>query len=507
MGGIRRSGVFAFGSYRLHPIARTLTRNDQIVAVGSRAFDMLVALVERQGEVLSRRELMALAWPGLNVEDSNVRVQMAHLRRELRDGENDERYIVSVAGRGYCFVADAEWQDLAQTIEPDSSAFVFQGNNPSKGSLPARLDDAFGREENLASLLQMVEDRRFVTVIGAGGVGKTTLVILAAHALENFETIAFVDLSSADDGATVLEEIAARLGLSAEQNALNTVLAFLSHHRSLLILDNCEHVIDDAADVIGKILRQTSAVHVLATSREAFRLPGEAVYILRPLGVPPQTGRLTARQAMVWPSVQLFMQRSMDGGCHHPLDDDRASIVAAICRRLDGNPLAIELAASRIGSYGLDRVLELLDNQLALSWRGSRYAHPRHRTVQAMLDWSYGGLSEMDRMALRRLSIFSGEFSITAALAVLGGDDAEDGEIVGAIGNLVDKSLLVLQPGVGPAQLRLSGMTRTYAAIKLAECGEHSLMHQRLVALELLPEVKCRPDRPLVFASQTVADS
>ncbi|MBX5088356.1 ATP-binding protein [Rhizobium lentis] len=485
MADTARNGFFAFGPYRLYPAARTLTREDVPVGVGSRAFDMLVALVERQGDVISRRDLMAVAWPGLNVEDSNVRVQMAHLRRELHANDHDEQYIVSVAGRGYCFVAIAEWHEAGQQADPAGHT----GNGPFgrtalNRALPPRLEDPLGRDENLADLIQTIGERRFVTVVGAGGVGKTTLAILAAHADIGFNRVHFIDLSSVSDGAAVVEEAAAALEVRAAQPTLDLIVGDLAAQRALLIFDNCEHVIDEAAETIVAILKATSDVHVLATSREAFRLPGEAVYLLRPLGVPPQTGRLTAKQALVWPSIQLFVRRAFDSGYRQELDDDRASTVAAICRRLDGNPLAIELAASRIGSYGLERVLDLLDNQLALSWRGNRYAHPRHQTVQSMLDWSYSSLSDIDQMALRRLSVFGGEFSLDAAVIVAGGDGIDDAEVVGAIGNLVDKSLLVMQPGDGPTQLKLPGITKTYAAIKLIECGEVAFVHQRFDSLD-----------------------
>lgn len=476
-----RDGFFAFGPYCLHPTARILKRGNDTVVLGSRAFDMLVALVQRQGQVLSRRELMSLAWPGLNVEDSNVRVQMAHLRREIHCGDNGERYIVSIAGRGYCFVAPAEWKEAADiaaaAAEPIGLHMVSDG-----GHLPKRPLHPVGREESLAELIENIAEKRLVTIVGAGGAGKTTLAAMVLHAVTSFERIHFVDLSMVRDSETLLAAIASSAGIDSAGCMLDHVLACLAMQRTLLVLDNCEHVIDAAADVVDSILRQTSAVHILATSREAFRLSGETVHLLRPLAVPPPTDDLSAQHALEWPAVQLFVQRAIDSGHAGPMDDEQVGTVAAICRRLDGNPLAIELVASRTGTYGLDRVSDLLDNRLILSWRGNRYAPQRHQTVQSMLDWSYAGLGHADQTVLRSLSIFPGAFSIDAALAVAGGEDLEDADVAAAIGNLVDKSLLVFQPGREAATLRLSEFTKTYAAAKLAETTEREGVQRRHVS-------------------------
>ncbi|MCA1371163.1 helix-turn-helix transcriptional regulator [Bradyrhizobium sp. BRP14] len=499
MGYHERDGCFAFGPYRLDPTARVLLRGNNLIPLGSRAFDILVALVQNHGQVLSHTELMAFAWPGLNVEASNIRVQMTRLRRQIGCGENGDRYIVSIAGRGYSFVAPVSWKEAQESTQAwnvalKSSQPPYADPRIAK-TFPPRLSHPIGRDENISKLSQMVSERRFVTIVGAGGIGKTTLAILVAHGLPMFDRVRFVDLSTVDDEAAVLRAIASALDIAISgANVLAEIVSHLSTRHALVILDNCEHVIDIAADIVASLLGWTPKVHILATSREALRLPGEAVYLLRPLGVPPHTGHLTVEQALLWPAIQLFVERAVDGGYLEPFVDGQAATIAAICRRLDGNPLAIELVASRMGRYGLERIAEMLDNQLALRWSGGRRAAPRHQTAEAMMDWSYALLSDMDQRVFRGLSVFSGEFSVDAAVALMEDEEFEQKDIIGSIGNLIEKSLLSLAPGTGPAQLKLSGIAKTYAALKLVAFEERPLVEQRRSPHHAQSPQPCRPN-------------
>ncbi len=469
------SDVFEFGPFRLNPGARVLQENGQDLTLGSRAFDILVALVESDGKVLTRRELMAIAWSGLVVEDSNVRVQVANLRKILRCGHGNARYIASVAGRGYCFVAPVRrmLRDGAAANTTRADTILDAPRSVERGRslpyVPAPLVRAFGRDDSVVELSQLVPDSRLITVVGAGGAGKTTLAVLVAHAVEAFgDSIYFVDLSTVSREELVVEALASAVGYRPPGPVLVPGLVeVLSTSRTLILLDNCEHLIEAVAALCAQIIAQTRNVSFLNTSREALRVDGEHVYLLQPLASPPATGRLTAEQALVWPAVQLFMDRAKDGGAPSSLGDDDAMTVAAICRRLDGNPLAIGLVASRIGAYGIQGVSDLLDNQLALHWRGRRDAIARHQTVEAMIDWSHDLLPERDRQVLYRLSVFSGSFPVEAAIDVI--SDAQIGPVQAgeAIGDLVDKSLIAASSIDDETQIRLLETTRAYAAAKL----------------------------------------
>ncbi|WP_342050051.1 MULTISPECIES: ATP-binding protein [unclassified Cupriavidus] len=463
------SDIFVFGPYRLYPQARVLQRDGTDVQLGSRAFDMLVAMVDRAGDVLSHRDLMAIAWPDLVVEDSNVRVQMANLRRKLGCGSEGVRYIASIAGRGYCFVAPLQCFAAEKSLSPLRRVGVPR-------PLPPPLERALGRGEQIVELSDMIASRGFVTVVGPGGVGKTTLSVLVAHAMHQYaDATCFVDLGMVEHGVLVLDHVIAAVGLHVtggnrlDVNRLDELLAFLAERRMLIVLDNCEHLIESVASLVEQLVAHAPHTRLLVTSREALRVHGESVYLLRPLGSPPHTGRLTARQALAWPAVQLFMERAQEGGHHPPLSNEHAAVVAGICRRLDGNPLAIELVASRVGRYGIQGVADLLGNQLALRWRGRRDAAPRHRTVEAMLDWSCNLLPARDRMVLYRLSVFTGEFSLDAAVAVAADDLCTTAEAAESIGDLIDKSLVAVNTVDGRTRLRLLDTMRTYAAMRLAE--------------------------------------
>jgi predicted ATPase/DNA-binding winged helix-turn-helix (wHTH) protein len=464
-----------FGPYCLKPARRQLAVGDRPLPLGGRALDLLIALVERAGEVVSRRELMARVWPDVIVEEANLRVHLSALRKALGDGTGGARYITNVPGRGYSFVAPVQRSAPARGPTKAEPAPL-----PGRG-LPPRLERMVGRDQAVTELCELLRSTRFVSIVASGGMGKTTVAIAAAHALapEFSNDCCFVDLAAVGEGALVPVTVASALGCYGQgENPLPGLLAFLAGRRLLLILDNCEHVIDAIAPLAENVFKNADQVHLLTTSREALRVDGENVHLLAPLEFPEDDKDLRASTALSSPAIQLFMERAAASGHRLTVDDADARTVAQICRRLDGIALAIELAAGRVGSHGIAGTADLLDNRFKLLWHGRRSALPRHQTLEAMLDWSYNLLAEFERSVLRRLSVFVGVFSLDDALAVVADNPGNEAQVADAIESLVDKSLLSTSSAGGTAY-RLLDTTRAYGAGKLRALGEQDAFARR----------------------------
>ncbi|PWC32899.1 winged helix-turn-helix domain-containing protein [Azospirillum sp. TSO35-2] len=467
-----------FGPFRLSSAERLLTCDGVPVAIGSRSLDILIALVERAGDVLSRRELIDRVWPDLVVEEANLRVHILGLRRALGDGQDGARYVTNIPGRGYCFVAPVRRERSEDGPQPPAP----QARSRAAKSLPARLGRMIGREADVAALSRLLMARRFVSVLGAGGLGKTTVAVAIAHALlDEFQGEAFfIDLSALGDGALLPSAVAAAVGLQIQEDiGAAGLLAALADRRLLLLLDSCEHIVDAAAALAEILFAEAPGVHLLVTSREALRVEGEQVHLLHPLGIPAQEDGATAETLLATASGQLFMERADAAGSRSALTDEDAPVVAGICRRLDGIALAIELVASRVGTYGIRGTADLLDGRLKLLWQGRRNAVPRHQTLQAMLDWSYALLSSREQRVLRRLSVFVGFFTHAAVRSVATDECIDDLEVTDAVEALVDKSLISACTNEGTLCFRLLDTTRAYAAVKLAESGEGPLIARR----------------------------
>lgn len=452
--------TLSFGSFILVPNARVLTRDGTPVQLGARSLDILIALLSRANEVVSKRELLAQVWPDAVVEEGSLRFHIAGLRKALGDGVGGARYISTVAGRGYCFVAPVSRSTRRHMAQVRPSAIVRHI------SLPGRLQRMVGREEEIRHISQRIVEARFETIVGPGGIGKTTVAVAVGHALvEEYQgAVLFVDLGSIGDAALVATTLATTLGLSVPaQDAEQSLIAHLRDRRMLLILDTCEHLIDAVAILTSHILVDCPEVHVLATSREALRAEGEHVFKLATLPCPPDDPTLTADIAMTFPAAQLFLERARAAGAQVELDDADASIIAAICRKLDGLPLAIELAAGRVQTYGVRKTAELLEEHMTLRWPGRRTAPPRQRTLQATLDWSYELLTDTDRVVLRRLAVFIGFFTFDAALQVAMSADIDEERVFQALESLIEKSLVSVNPFGAMMRYRLLDTTRSYA--------------------------------------------
>jgi predicted ATPase/DNA-binding winged helix-turn-helix (wHTH) protein len=466
--------VAAFGPYQLHATARVLQKAGVALKIGSRALDILVTLVESAPEVVTKRDLISRVWGKLVVHESSLRWHIASLRKTLRDDESGARYVKNVVGRGYCFAAPVTWTTAAPTASESVAT-------PLSARLPGRPFRMVGRDGAVRELTRRLREQRFVSIVGAGGIGKTTVALAVAHEVlpEFAGGIHFLDLAAIENPQLVAGVLASQLGLSVvSENPLPAILAFLHERRALLVFDSCEGVIETTAALAESIFRDAPQVHVLATSRESLRVEGERVHHLSPLECPPADAvSLTATQALAFPAVQLFVEQAAASGYRFELNDEDAPAVAEVCRRLDGIALALELAACRVGVYGVQGIASLLENEFGLLWRGRRTALLRHQTLNATLDWSYNLLSETERLTLRRLAVFVGAFSLEASLDVVA-HDLDPSEVTETFATLVDKSLVALVT-TAPMRYRLLDTTRAYASQKLAESGEHATIARR----------------------------
>jgi predicted ATPase/DNA-binding winged helix-turn-helix (wHTH) protein len=469
-------GVVSFGPFHLFAAERQLKKGDEALQLGGRALDTLIALVERAGEIVTQGELISRVWPDVTVEEANLRAHIATLRKALGDGREGARYIVTVPGRGYCFVAPVT--AAAPQSSPPKQATVSDWLH----RLPPRLTRLIGRDDTIRGLSAQLMMYRFVSIVGPAGIGKTTVAISVAHLLlDGFKgTAFFVDLAALTDAKLVPMTVARALGLMVPtQDPLRSLPGFIGDRKILLVLDNCEHVIDSAATVAERVVCETPQTHVLTTSREALRVEGEHVHLLYALDCPPEDVSLTSAEALNYPAAQLFMERAAASGHDAVLNDLDAPIVATICRRLDGIPLAIELAASRAGTLGIRGVGELLDNRFSLLWRGRRTALPRHQTLNAMLDWSYNLLSQHEKAVLGRLSVFVGDFALEAACSVAFDREIDQASSTRAVISLLAKSLISKTESRGSTYYRLLETTRIFAQAKLADRGEKNRVARR----------------------------
>jgi predicted ATPase/DNA-binding winged helix-turn-helix (wHTH) protein len=468
-----RTPAMAFGPYRLYRDPKLLCHGDDTVRLGGRAFDLLVALVERAGEVLSRDELEAQVWPSSVVEDSSLRVHIGALRKALGDGIDGVRYIANVPGRGYSFVAPV-WQLGGEARHesappPDRALAPSQPGRPVD-NLPARLTSVIGRDATVAMLATVLPQRRLATIVGHGGIGKTVLALAVASELRLAyqDGACFVDLAPLSKPSDVPQALASALGLAiGGDDALPVLDAYLKPRRLLLVLDNCEHLLDAAAGLLDRVLKTAPGIDVLATSREPLDADGEWVHRLAPLDSPPADVVLGCADALAFPALQLLVERATASLDSFMLTDANVGVAAALCRRLDGVPLAIEFAAARIGLLGVHGVAAQLDDRLRLLGSGRRTALPRHRTLRALLDWSYELLSEAERRVLRRCSVFKGGFTLESAVAVLADGDMPAGQVRDCVLSLVTKSLVNAELGLGVPYYTLFEVTRAYAIEKL----------------------------------------
>lgn len=466
----------AFGPFRLLPRQRLLLEAGKPIPVGSRAFDLLIALLERPGELLRKEELITRVWSSTHVVEGNLKFQVAALRRALRDGQDGRRYLETNPGQGYRFVADVTVESDAAPVGPSLAA------SPDKHNVPARLTALLGRADLIARLIDRLPTERLVTLVGPGGIGKTSVALATAEQLIGAyeDGVWRIDFGWLASPAVVWGAVAAAVGINVNAEApLASLIAALRDTRMLLVLDNCSHVIDDVARLAVAILKGAPGVHILATSREPLRVEGEHIHRLGPLESPPASERLSAAEALRFPAVQFFVERATASDDGFELRDDEAPLVAEICRTLDGIPLAIGLAAARVDVLGVRGLAAQLDDLSRILTFGRRTALARHRTMRATLDWSYGLLSPSEQTVFLRLAVFVGGFTLAAASEVAGDPGLSGDEVASLVLELATKSLVAAGVDLPEPRFRLLQTTRAYALEKGRESGEPERLARR----------------------------
>lgn len=459
-----------FGHFELHPAERLLRIRGEPVALGSRAFDLLLALAQRCERLVTKQELLDLVWPGLVVEEHNVATQISTLRKLLGPG-----VITTLPGYGYRLTVVRRAAPDQRTAAPDAPRRL-------RHNLPDPRTHFVGREAALAELARLLPSTRLLTLTGIGGCGKTRLALrFAQQQLEAFaDGVWFVDLAPLQDGERVAAACAEVLGLreQGDMPLLRRLLERLAARRMLLVLDNCEHVVDAVAALVEALLDGSSATTVLATSREGLGVSGEQIYAVRSLSLPATTDLQAVRDAE---SVRVFVDRARLVLPDFEVDTHNAAALAEICRRLDGIALAIELAAARVTVLSVADIAARLDDRFRLLTGGHR-ALPRHQTLHAAMQWSYELLAPPEQRLLRQVSVFAGGWTLQAAADVA--QIADEYEVLALLSALHDKSLLDVDRELsgGRPRYRMLETVRQYALDRLNECAEAQAARGRHVA-------------------------
>jgi len=465
------SRIYDIGPFRLDTELGALTRAGAPVTLGVRGVAVLKVLVEHAHALISKDRLIDAAWPGVIVEESNLPVQIHAIRRVLAQAPGGAQWIETLAKRGYRFVGPVS--NVTETARDE--------NQVVRSNLPQALTSFVGRERDLVEIKRLLPTKRLITIVGAGGIGKTRLALqIAVEVIGAYRDGAwFVDLGALRDGALVPTAVAQALGVQ-ERPGRPLTAALCAHLRSLqllLIFDNCEHLLGACVQLVDALLKGAAQTTIVATSREPLRAAGEQIYTLQPLSLPQPEAKFSAIQRSE--AVQLLVERVRDQLPDFELGADRASAIAELCIHLDGIPLALELAAARARSVSIEQINARLGNRFRLLASGPRTALPRQQTLRATLDWSYDLLGENERQVLRSLAVFAGSFTIDAACAVASAPIIDDFAVIDLLSQLVSRSLLIADTSAGATRYRLLETTRAYAHEKLVEAGERDAAARR----------------------------
>ncbi len=457
---------YRFGAVEVRPSERQLLVKGQPAPVGARAFDVLLALIDNRDRVVTKDELLDMVWPGLVVEENNLQVQVSTLRKIL-----GSQAVATIPGRGYRFT-------LVPEGVPDAPSCPIPAR---RHNLPAALNSFVGRDKELAEVRAILGASRLVTLTSTGGTGKTRLSLqLAGDLLGEFpDGVWLVDLAPVADAEQVAPALAFVFEVKEEPERalLDTLAGFVRDRRLLIVLDNCEHLLRPCAELAKRLLVSGAGVQIIATSRERLNITGETNYPLPALAVPKAGATPAAADLLRFESVRLFVDRAAASLPSFRLTDANAPFVAEICRKLDGIPLAIELAAARMHALAPEEIAQRLGESLRLLTGGDVTAQPRQQALRASIDWSYSLLSEPEKALFRRLAVFAGSWPLEAAQAVAALEAAQDPSIVEILARLVSKSLVVHEAAA--ERYRLLETVRQYAQELIAESGEEAAVRTR----------------------------
>lgn len=496
--------VYIFPPFRLIPAQRQLLRSGAPIKLGSRAFELLVSLVERRDRTVSKGELLDLGWPNLVVEENNLQVQVVSLRKLL-----GHPAIATIPGRGYRFTLPVtqEGGDMPTSpVDVTPAVARVPDSAPGKGNLSTELPELFGRSDDLAHLVGLLDQFRLVTVAGAAGIGKTRLAQAAAMTRAGLAADGawWVDLAPLNESSRVPDAVAIALGLrlGGATDATLTVMTALREQAPLLVLDNAEHLLEGVAAFVTRLRQAAPRVRLLVTSQEPLRIDDECVFRPDPLSLPDGDApeRVGASGA-----VALFVARAKAADRRFDLRVENNAVVAEICRRLDGIPLAIELAAARLPLLGLEGLRNKLDERFHVLTTGHRASLQRHQTLRAALEWSHHLLSIAEQTVLRRLAVFTGGFTLESAQQVAEDDEGIDRwDVLEHLGALVEKSLVVAEGDPAP-RYRLLETTRLFALARLIDSGEVNSVRGRHRDYFLVLAETCQPALLTGDATRTIA--
>jgi len=491
-----------FGRFELRPSEHVLLADGAPVAIGARAFDLMVAFVDRPGTLITKDDLLATVWPGVVVEENNLQVQVSTLRKIL-----GQSALSTIPGRGYRFNLEVSRTDTDVRAAPiDNRAPAADTSDEARAStartnLPLRLSMLYGRAEDVAAIAALLREHPVVTITGSGGIGKTRVaqavakLIMTEAATDYADGVWWVELAALTDGALVPSAVTQAMGLSAtgEPASALTLRSQLASRRALLVLDNCEHLADAVAALVDAVTAGAPRISILVTSQETLRAVDEHVYRLGGLAIPDAAG---AEGALRSGAVQLFGARAQAVEPHFRLTTTNLPAVTEICRRLDGIPLAIELAAARLPLLGVEGLRARLHERFNLLTGGARVVLRRHQTLRATLEWSQGLLTPDEQAVFRRLGVFAGGFTLEAAQHVASDERIDPWTTLEHLGALVDKSL-VLAEGDPIPRYRMLETTRAYALERLVDTGEMQATlrrhaHAMLALLEPFEEYESR---------------